>query len=97
MVFKKNEGWRPCGENRRLNNVTVPARYSLPNIAYFSFKISGSTVFSKLNLQKEYHQVPVASKDIQKTAIIIPSVCLSSYACSFASGMLETPSIVLWT
>ena len=48
MVKKKDGSWRPCGDYRRLNNVTVPDRYPLPNIADFSSQISGSKVFSKL-------------------------------------------------
>ena len=50
--------------------MTIPEIYPLPNTADFTSRISGSTVFSKLDLQKGYYQVPVASKDIQKTAII---------------------------
>jgi len=72
MVKKKDGGWRPCGDYRRLNTATVPDRYPLPNIADFSSRVSGSTVFSKLDLQKGYYQVPVEDVDIQKTAIITP-------------------------
>lgn len=72
MVPKKDGGWRPCGDYRRLNNATVPDRYPLPNIADFSSKISGSTIFTKLDLQKGYYQVPMAEADIKKTAIITP-------------------------
>jgi len=72
MVKKKDGGWRPCGDYRRLNTATVPDRYPLPNIADFSSRVSGSTVFSKLDLQKGYYQVPVEDMDIQKTAIITP-------------------------
>ena len=72
MVKKKDGSWRPCGDYRRLNNVTVPDRYPLPNIADFSSQISGSQVFSKLDLQKGYYQVPMAPEDIKKTAIITP-------------------------
>ena len=72
MVKKKDGGWRPCGDYRHLNTATVPDRYPLPNIADFSSLVSGSTVFSKLDLQKGYYQVPVEEMDIQKTAIITP-------------------------
>ena len=60
MVKKKDGLWRHCGDYRRLNNVTVPERYLLPNIADFSSQISGFKVFSKLDLQKGYYQVPMA-------------------------------------
>ena len=72
MVKKKDGGWRPCGDNRRFNTITIPDWYPLPNIIDFTSRISGLTVFSKLYLQKGYYQVPVASEDIQKTAIITP-------------------------
>jgi hypothetical protein len=71
-VKKKDCSWRPCGDYRCLNNLTVPDRYQLPNIANFSARVSGSKVFSKLNLQKGYYQVPMAPDDINKTAIITP-------------------------
>ena len=72
MVEKKDEGWRPCRDYRRLNNITVPDRYPLPHIADFTSRIAGSTIFSRLDLQKGYYQIPMASKDIPKTAIITP-------------------------
>ena len=78
MVKKKDGGWRPCGDYRRLNTITVPDRYPLPNIADFTSRINGSTVFSILDLQKGYYQVPVSSEDIQKKVrrkfwVIFPS------------------------
>ena len=72
MVKKKDGGWRPCGDYRRLNTVTVLDWYPLPNIADFTSRVTGSTVFSKLDLQKGYYQVPMAEEDICKTAIITP-------------------------
>ena len=72
MVCKKEGGWRPCGDYRRLYNVRIPDGYPLPNIADFTSRISGSTVFSNIDLQKGYYQVSMASKDIQKTAIVTP-------------------------
>ena len=40
--------------------------------ADFTSCLDGSSVFSKLDLQKGYYQVPMSSSDIQKTPIITP-------------------------
>ena len=86
MVKKKDGSWRPCGNYRHLNTVTVPDRYPLPNIVDFRSRVAGSTVFSKLDLQKGYYQVPMAEGDICKTALSLLSECSGSYACLLTSG-----------
>ena len=55
-----------------LNNVTIPDRYPLHNIADFTSRISGSTIFSRLDMLKGYYQIPMAPEDIPKTAIFTP-------------------------
>jgi Reverse transcriptase (RNA-dependent DNA polymerase) len=65
MVPKK-EGYR------RLNTITVPDRYPLPNLMDLSTNMDGCTVFSKIDLVKAFHQVPIAPEDRQKTAVITP-------------------------
>ena len=72
MVKKKNGEWRPCGDYRRLNVVTEPDRYPLPHISDLQANLQGMKYFTKLDLLKGYHQVPIAPEDIQKTAIITP-------------------------
>ncbi len=46
LVPKKVRLWRPCGDYRRLNAVTIPNRYPLPNMQSLNDRMAGCTVFS---------------------------------------------------
>jgi hypothetical protein len=52
MVPKEDRSWRPCGDYRRLNLVTTPDKYPLPNMQDLSNGLHGCTVFSKIDLDK---------------------------------------------
>ena len=72
VVPKADGSLRPCGDFRRLNQATVDDRYPLPHIHSFNEHLEGATIFSKVDLAKGYHQIPMAEEDVPKTAIITP-------------------------
>lgn len=72
VVPKPDGKWRPCGDYRRLNACTEDDRYPLPHIQDFTNHLAGRSIFSKIDLVRGYHQIPMASSSIAKTAVITP-------------------------
>ncbi len=70
MVRKKDGSWWPCSDYRRLNLATTHACYPLPSILDLSNNLHSCKFFSCIDLVKGYHQIPMAAKDVTKTAII---------------------------
>ena len=72
MVMKNDGSWRPCGDYRRLNSTTTDDRYPLPHIQDFNSSLAGAKIFSKVDLVRGYHQIPLATDAIPKTAVCTP-------------------------
>ncbi|XP_066589575.1 uncharacterized protein [Prorops nasuta] len=72
MVKKKNETWRLCGDYRKVNDITMPDKYSPPLVQSLFTQLDGNKIFSTIDLEKAYHQIPMFEEDVKKTAITTP-------------------------
>ena len=65
-------GWRVCGDYRRLNTQTTDDKYPVRTLTDFNNELCGKKIFSKIDLLKGYHQIPVNEDDVKKTGVITP-------------------------
>ena len=64
--------FRLCGDYRQVNKGTIPDQYPVPNIQTLLHRLGGSSIFSKVDLVKAYHQIPMDENSISLTAITTP-------------------------
>lgn len=57
FVEKKDKSLRPCIDFRKLNQITVKDKYSLPLISSIFDSVQEARIFSKLDLRNAYHLV----------------------------------------
>lgn len=72
LVTKKDGTFRPTGDYRRLNAVTIPDAYPIPHLNDVQWMLRDKQIFTTLDLERAYHQIPMEECDIVKTAIITP-------------------------
>ena len=72
LVPKKDGTWRFCVDFRNLNAVTVRDSFPLPRIDDLLHKVGQAKVFSKMDLQSGFHQVPMEEASIETTAFSLP-------------------------
>lgn len=72
MVPKKDGSWRPCGDYRALNAATIPDRYPIPHLHDFNNRLANTQIYSKVDLVRAFHHIPVSADDVPKTAVITP-------------------------
>ena len=70
LVRKKDGSLRCCVDYRQLNASTRKVAYPLPRTDMCLDAMSGARWFSTFDLRSSYHQVPVVTKDADKTAFI---------------------------
>ena len=72
VVTKPDGSFRPCGDYRVLNSIIIHDAYPMPLISDILTKLNNKTCFSKIDLKKAFHQIPMNPDDICKTAVITP-------------------------
>ena len=72
LTPKKDGTQRPTGDYRAINAKTVVDRYPLPALKTFTSEIKDSTIFSRIDLTKSYHQIAIHEDDKFKTCIVTP-------------------------
>ena len=72
LAPKPDGTYRACGDFRALNDKTTLDGFALPNIRHFMSQIKGSRIFSKVDLVKAFHQIPLDPESMAKTTILTP-------------------------
>ena len=65
---KKNGKLRFCIDYRPLNNITIKNAVQPPSVEDCLQQMSGSKIFSMIDLAQGYHQIPIKKDDREKTA-----------------------------
>jgi hypothetical protein len=73
LLPKKGNHQRLYGDYQALNTCTIPERYPIRHTNKYTYHLSGCTIFSKSDLIRAHHQIPVYPEDIQKAVITTPT------------------------
>ena len=70
LVPKGSNDWRPVIDFSTLNTVTVPERSPLPIIRDLIDKLTGSQIFTTLDIAWGYWHIPLAPESVEKTSFV---------------------------
>lgn len=67
----KQKKYRMVIDYRKLNSVTVPDKYPIPEINDILSNLGRNVFFTILDLKSGFHQIPLREKDVEKTAFSV--------------------------
>lgn len=68
LVQKKDGSWRFCVDYRKLNDITIKNRFSMPIVDEIIDELAGTHYFSSLDTTAGYHQIRMGLEDEPKSA-----------------------------
>ncbi|WP_438544757.1 reverse transcriptase domain-containing protein [Clostridium sp.] len=71
-ILKKNGKVRLVVDYKKLNAKTVKQAFPFPNIREQLQTLPSANLYSQLDLNMGYYQIPVHTQDIEKTAFVVP-------------------------
>ena len=91
LVRKKDKSLRVCVDYRELNKRTIRDAYSIPRIDDTLDALSGSKLFSCLDLKSGYYQVPMNEEHIERTAFSVSPLGFFEFV-SMPFGLTNSPA-----